>query len=1152
MSTTPLGPFLLEAEIGEGGMATVFRGRHHLDGTPVAVKVLKPQFALNPQFNEQFRFEVRAAAALDHPRITAVFDHGTVAPTEARYEVLPQGAPWLAMEFVGGGIASSLLGRVGWRSMRGLLLGVLDGLAHAHAHGVVHRDIKPANVLLREQARGVKLTDFGLAHTVSGDASPTDEDFVGTPSYMAPEQIEVRWRDFGPWTDLYGVGGLAWALATGFPPYAGSTAEILHGHLSGMRPPFEPEVRVPRGFEAWIDGLMAVRSRDRYQRAADAASALVQLGEPDDESIGELDAGATTSFMALDLAKEGSGKKKRRWWQLGRKVEEDEEEPVADTRARPPLPSSWKGRETRRRHLHGAGLALYGQRAIGLVGREGERDRLWKALKQVTDSGRARLVLIEGAAGSGKSALAEWLVHRAAEVGASQTLWATHSESGGPADGLGPMLARELRGHGLPRDELVARVEAHLRGLGISDRDEALALAELAYPSIDDGHTGEGLVVRFSGPRERHAVLGRYVTATASQRPVVLFLDDLHHGRDSQGFVARLLLSQDTSPSPLLIVATARSEALALDFVRAQALRALIDLGGDHIELAALDREESSALVRDLLGLEPKLAAQVEARSSGNPLFAVQLVGDWVARGLLVPGDRGYRLAGNAEAGFPTDLIGVWRARLAPLLTDETGYSLEIAALLGQHVDAEEWEDACAAAGVEREVGLLDELFRLRLAEPDRGAGGWEFAHGMLREALESRAKDAGRLPRWSTHCADVLEGKSEAAARRARHLVAAGRIDDAVQGLWEAVVSELQQGEFPRARELHELRTWALDTLGVEASSPQRIESQILEAQILQRTGNLQDAARLAEAALVRAKAAGVPLVLAHALAAAGNCAVSVGDAEHALGLLQQGKELAHKLRQAESTASINNNLAFVAMRAGNLQAAQAAAREAVLGGEAVGSPHTVAQAYGMLARVAWQQGDLDRAVFYLDEARLRYEALGARWGLATTVNALGEVRRLAGDLAGAEAAYREAVERYEACGSGDTVFAKMNLGITLAERGHFDASETLLRTVEKELEGSGRTAMLGPVRTVLLFPLASLERWQEFDWFLPQAEHALKASGIVDLDLARLTRMTAEACDAMGEDSRGARLWRLSLAQWTALGRSKEIAEAQAALGR
>ena len=1151
MEIAPLGPFLLEAEIGEGGMATVFRGRHQLDGTPVAVKVLKPQFALNPQFAEQFRFEVRAVAALDHPRITAVFDHGTVAPREARFQVLPQGAPWLAMEFVGGGIATSLLGHVGWRSMRGLLLGVLDGLAHAHAHGVVHRDIKPANVLLREQARGVKLTDFGLAHTVSGDASPTDEDFVGTPSYMAPEQIEVRWRDFGPWTDLYAVGGFAWALATGTPPYVGSPATILSGHLTGHRPPFEPVVGVPGGLESWIDGLMAVRSRDRFQRAADAASALVGLGEPDEESIGEFDAGATTTFAALDLSKEAPARKKKRWWQIGKQVEEVDEEPQVDTSARPPLPSSWRGRETRRRHLHGAGLALYGQRAIGLVGRESERDRLWKSLRRVIDSGRARFVLIEGTAGSGKTALARWIVHRSAEVGASQTLWATHSESEGASDGLGPMLARELRGLGLPREELVDRVQAHLRRRGIDNRDEALALAELAYPSPDDGPSAEGLGVRFSGPRERHAVLGRYVTACAVQRPVVLWLDDLHHGRDAQAFVAHLLLAQDTVPSPVLIVATARSEALAQDFVRAQALRALIDLGGEQIELAALAREEASALVRDLLGLEPKLAAQVEARASGNPLFAVQLVGDWVARGLLVPGDRGYRLAGGAEAGFPTDLIGVWRARLAPLLEEGTGHTLEIAALLGQSVDAEEWEDACAAAELRPEVELLDELFRLRLAARDRRASGWEFAHGMLREALESRAKDAGRLQLWSTVCADVLAGKPDAAARRARHLVRAGRTEDAVQGLWEAVVAELRQGEYPRARELQDLRNSALDTLGVGPNDPLRAESQVLEARLLRRTGKVQEAASLSREALVRARAAGDPNVLSQALAAAGNCAVSAGGAESGLELLKEGKALAQKLRLHDRSAALSNNLAFVAMRAGRLDEAKAASRQAALGGEAAGSPHTVAQAYSMLARVAWQQGELDRAQFYLDEARLRYESLGARGGLATTIHTLGEVRRVAGDIAGAEAAYREAVERFEACGSGDAVFAKLNLGLTQAERGHFGAAEEQLRAVERELERSGRTAMLGAVRALILFPLASLERWEEFDWFLPQAEHGLKASGLVDLDLARLTRMTAETCDAMGEDSRGARVWRISLAQWQALGRDKEAQEAKMALG-
>lgn len=1151
MKPAPLGPFILQEQIGEGGMATVFRGVHHLDGSNVAVKVLKPQFALDPQFAEQFRYEVRAVAALDHPRITSVFDHGQVQPTEARFQVLPQGAPWLAMEFIGGGIASSLLGKVGWRSLRGLLLGVLDGLAHAHACGVVHRDIKPANILLREQARGAMLTDFGLAHTVSGDHSPTDEDFVGTPSYMAPEQIELRWRDFGPWTDLYAVGGVAWALATGQPPYLGTTPQILTGHLSGHRPSFEPVIPVPRGFEGWISGLMQVKARRRFQRAADAAWSLVSLGEPDVDSVGELDAGATMSFTALDMHKETSSKKKKKWWQLGRStIELDDEEEPADTSLRPPLPGSWRGRRTVRRHLNGAGLALYGQRAIGLVGREPERDRLWKTLRKVMDERRARFVLIEGPAGSGKSALAQWLVQRSAEVGASQTLWATHSSSGGRTDGLGSMLGRELRGQGLPRRDLVGRVSAHLRTLDVDRRDEAIALAELAWPSTPE-EQAEGLGVQFGGPRERHAVLGRYVTAVAVHRPVVLWLDDLHHGPDAQAFVAHLLLAQDSAPSPILILATARSEALARDFVRAQALRALIDLGGEAIELGGLGREDASALVRDLLGLEPKLAAQVEARAAGNPLFAVQLVGDWVARGLLVPGPQGYRLAPGAEAGFPTDLIGVWQARLAPLLADETGHSLEIAALLGQHVNPEEWDDACRAAGIPREDQLLDELLRLRLASRDGRTEGWDFAHGMLREALEARAKDAGRLERWSAVCADVLADRPAAAARRARLLVRAGRTADAVDGLRAAVDAELRQGEFPRARELHDLRNEALDELSVGPNDPLRIDSEVLEARLLRRTGKVLEAHTMAQSALVRARASGDESVLAHALATAGNCAISTGDGADALRYLTEAQTLAKKLRLRGRAAAWSANLAFVAMRAGDLDGAERAARGGILGGEATGSSHTVAQAYGILARVAWQRGAMEQAHFFMEEARVRYEALGARGGLAGIVNSLGEIRRVAGDLAGAEAAYREAAERYDACGSGDAVFARMNLGVTQAERGHFDQAEAQLRGVEKELERAGHTAMLAAVRTVVLFPLASLGRWQEFDWFLPQAEHGLKASGMVDLDLARITRMTAETCDAMGEDSRGHRVWRLSLAQWRALGRHQEVAEVEAALG-
>ena len=1152
-SVTSLGPFQLDRIIGRGGMAVVWRGHHRGDRTPVALKVLLEETAAQELFAEAFRFEVLAAARLDHPRITAVYDHGQVAAVETGKN-LPLAAPWLAMELVDGTSAGPLCGRVPWRGLRGVLLGVLDGLAHAHARGVVHRDIKPGNVLIDRADRRVKLTDFGLAHSIRGDdRGPTDEDFHGTPEYMAPEQIECRWRDFGPSTDLYAVGVMAWALATGSTPYQGKTPDVLLGHMLGHLPDFEPRQPVPDGFLRWIQTLMQTRPSRRFQRAADAAWALVHLGEPDAEPTAD----ATQSFYALHPsggAEGPSSESKRRWWRFGRGARTDQEPALeVDVAAeRPPIPASWRGQRTSRRHLNGAGLALYGQRAHGLVGRTDERDLLWSALHVAHGERRPSLVVLEGPTGCGKSALARWFLERADEVGAAQALMASHTETGGPADGLSPVLAAHLRLGGLPRSDAVERVAGALERLGVEGARDAAALAELALPSDDDERTRPGLGATFSGATERHMLLARYFCAVASDRPLVLLLDDLHLSPDSQAFVTHLL--DAGYQSPILLVGTVRSEALAADRATAAAIEALVRRPHcERAELAPLDREEVSALVRELLGLEPDLAAQVEERSSGNPLFAVQLVGDWVARGLLEGGDRGFRLVPGADAGFPASLLEVWEARVEQLLdgrSEDEVYGLELAAVLGQTVDPFEWEDACYEADVEVPEALIDDLLRLRLAVPSSVPGGWSFVHGMLREALERRAERAGRRVEWASVAADALEDRPEAVRRRARHLLAADRTEEAPGPLARAVVAELRQGEFARAGELQELYTAALDRLGVAFDDPRRIEGDVLAARVLRRTGAIHAALEVATDALQRARAVDDVHALVQALGAAGNSAVSQGRLDEARELLEEGIELAQEERLVEHTGAMSNNLSFVHMRQGRHFEGMEAAREAIFASEAAGDAHTVARAYDQLARCTWQSGDPATAEFLLTEARLRYERMGARWGLASVLNTLGDLKRARGDLGGAEAAYGESAERYEACGSGDAVFPRLNVAVTLAERRQARLALRGLDEVEDALADSGRAGILAAVHAIRLFPLASLGLWDRFDREQWEAARLLSHTGLVDLDVARFTQLAGEACASVGEVDRAHRVFVLARDQWTAMGRFDAAAEVEALL--
>ncbi|MFT5686059.1 MAG: serine/threonine protein kinase, partial [Myxococcota bacterium] len=206
MATHMPGGFVLGELIGRGGTAEVWRAAHM--GRPIAVKVLTTERARHPRYHQLFRNEVRATAGLSHPGVLTVLEHGEMLPPDPR-----AGCPWLAMELADGGSLHPRCGRQDWATCKTQLLSLLSALAHAHARGIIHRDIKPTNALF---VGGVlKLSDFGLAWSGSEEVNT----IVGTPAYMAPEQFEGHWREFGPWTDLYALGCLAWQLVCGAPPF---------------------------------------------------------------------------------------------------------------------------------------------------------------------------------------------------------------------------------------------------------------------------------------------------------------------------------------------------------------------------------------------------------------------------------------------------------------------------------------------------------------------------------------------------------------------------------------------------------------------------------------------------------------------------------------------------------------------------------------------------------------------------------------------------------------------------------------------------------------------------------------------------------------------------------------------------------------------
>ena len=225
------GRYELGELIGRGGMADVYQGRDQRLGRRVAVKMMRPDLARDPQFQSRFRREAQSSASLNHPNIVAVFDTGEEELTDQhQHEVA---CPFLVMEYVSGSTLRALLraGDVSIDQSVTWTSGVLSAVAYSHDHGIVHRDIKPANVMVTDAGQ-VKVMDFGIARALS-DSSATmtqTQAVVGTAQYLSPEQ--ARGEQVDSRSDLYSVGCLLFELLTGRPPFVGdSPVSVAYQHV---------------------------------------------------------------------------------------------------------------------------------------------------------------------------------------------------------------------------------------------------------------------------------------------------------------------------------------------------------------------------------------------------------------------------------------------------------------------------------------------------------------------------------------------------------------------------------------------------------------------------------------------------------------------------------------------------------------------------------------------------------------------------------------------------------------------------------------------------------------------------------------------------------------------------------------------------------
>src|SRR5258708_6697281 len=249
------GRYRLQERIASGGAGVVWRAADEVLRRRVAVKLLQPAFAAEPEARARFRAEARNASCLCHPAVARVYDYGEDASLDV---------PFLVMELVDGPSMAEVLaaGRLDPGRTMNLIAQAAAGLQAAHSAGVVHRDVKPANLLIGQDDQ-VKITDFGIASATWSEPVTRSGTLVGTPGYLAPERFTGA--SATPQSDLYSLGIVAHECLAGVPPFRGSAVDVAEAHLRCPLPP------LPADVPAEVAGLVAaLTARDPGNRPSSA------------------------------------------------------------------------------------------------------------------------------------------------------------------------------------------------------------------------------------------------------------------------------------------------------------------------------------------------------------------------------------------------------------------------------------------------------------------------------------------------------------------------------------------------------------------------------------------------------------------------------------------------------------------------------------------------------------------------------------------------------------------------------------------------------------------------------------------------------------------------------------------------------------------
>jgi eukaryotic-like serine/threonine-protein kinase len=984
----------VESVLGEGGMGIVYHCRDAYTDDDVAVKrVIIPDGPLANEYVMWFYKESRALATLDHPSIVRARDFGQ----------LHDGSPYLVMDLASGASLHELShAKMSFPLCWSIVSQMLGALAHAHARGIIHGDLKPSNVLVREisgEPPHVKILDFGLAwlkqdrHDERLDGNKAVEFAphagAGTPGYMAPEQIQHESHNVCGATDLYALGCILYRILSGRAPFTGDSKELLRRHAFDMPQLPKLQIDAPGDVVHFVMRLLAKHPWDRWEFASEARSEWDRF-----RPSAKVDPNGWR-FPPLPHRKGQSG----------------------------PPPQKTPRRESVFRVPQGVAIerapGLLSIRQSPLVGRHDVRQLLRSYCEEVVE-GRGslhRLVFLVGPAGVGKSRIAEWLYEVVHEEGTLVPLRARYRPLRGPLDGMMGAVTQYFNFERADRDTIERTLLSRWK-IGKNDKAGRTWVAGVAEwlrplgPIADQPIGPSGIRFTLDTPETRRMVIRYTLRRIARGRPLLLWLDDLHHASDPT-IETHVRLLQDEPDQRIVMVATIRTEDYqpeARVLERLQPLQNAVTT--EFLEVRPMDPETTCSLLRAALPLEDDAVEEAARRSRGNPLFALQQLHAWALAGELEHHQGRYRVPPNVLAVQPRTTAELWDSRIAALPTEHR-LAAYAAASLGADIRRTVLQALLTALELPADSAMLS-LQNAEILIP-KGPGRYSWPHALLLEHLTQKlhqTEDARRILRAA---ADALTRHPLSTTRRivrqrVVNLLGAGDPDAAALLLFDFL-----QNSGGAAREPLTLLS-DLDLLKGKLQGRTLAHKHRWQAEALRQLSRADEASIHAEIARSTFEDLGDRENRAHALRLLGHIAAERGRQQEGLSLVEQARGLFEEQNNVSGLANCEAVAAEIHFALGDAKTARSLVESGQNHFASLGQPMGRGQCLLLLGSIEQTEGNLDRARRRTVEARNEFERAGHRLGIALADTAIAQIEYRLCNFNSAERGAIEALEAFTA----------------------------------------------------------------------------------------------------------------------------------------